>query len=168
MTTELMLKDGLQKQIILTNRDKTQLVHKNKSGEYFFKEKDGRSYTNVHTATSNIYTVGRYYRRNKSILLLWNLIVKIKQANKINYSPYFCVIYSRLSNEYDENHPIIQSHGNSKFETEIDRPYIRTSKAILLQQAEMALSGISATEIYGTHLTQTDPYTSKGQSIDSL
>lgn len=39
------------------------------------------------------------------------------------------------------------------FQTEIDKPYIKTSKAILHQQAEMALSGISGTEICGTQLT---------------
>ena len=111
-----------------------------------------------------IYTLLRDYRRHKSIPSLRNLIVQVKQANETNYRPYFCVIYSRSSDEYDKSHPIIQSHGNSKFQTEIDRPYIRTSKAILHQQAEMALSGISATEVYGTQLTQSHLYTSESQS----
>ena len=84
-------------------------------------------------------------------------------ANETNYRPYFGVIYSRSLDKYNESQPIIQSHGKSKFQTEIDRPYIRTSKGILNQQAEMALSGISATEIYGTQLTQSDLYTLESQ-----
>ena len=41
---------------------------------------------------------------------------------------------------------------------------VHTAASDIYQQAEMALSGISATEIYGTQLTQSDPYTSKNQS----
>ena len=67
------------------------------------------------------------------------------------------VIYSRSSDEYVQNHPIIQSHGNSKFQAETGRPYITASKQILHQQVETAPSGISATEIYSTQLTQSDP-----------
>ena len=92
------------------------IVNKNDRGEYFCKERDGRSYTDVHTAASDIYTshiyVERYYRWNKSIPLLRNLIVQVKQASETNYRPYFCVIYSRSSDEYEESHSIIQSHGN--------------------------------------------------------
>ena len=136
---------------------KAQIIPKNGRGEYFYKEWDGRYYTDVHTAASDINTVERYYRRNKSIPSLRNLIVQVKQANETNYRPSFCVIYSRSPDEYCESHPIIQSHGNSKFQTEIDIPYVRTSKAILHQETKMVLSGTSAAEIYGTQLTQSVP-----------
>ena len=59
------------------------------------------------TAGSDIYTVERYYCRDKSISSLRNLIVQVKQANETNYRLYFCVIYSRSSVKYDQNQPII-------------------------------------------------------------
>ena len=114
---------------------KVQIVYKNDMDEYFYKERDGRSYTDVHTTASDIYTDETC--RNKGIPSLRNLIVQVKQENETNYRPQFCAIYSRLSGEYDESHPIIQWHGDSNFETEIDRPYTRTSEAILHQQAEL-------------------------------
>ena len=96
---------------------KAQIVHKNNRDEYFCKERDDRSYTDVHTAASNIYTVERYYRQNESIPSLGNLIFQVKQANETNYRPYFWIIYSRSSDKYDESHPIMQSKSNSKFQT---------------------------------------------------
>ena len=143
---------------------KAQTVQKSDMGEYLYKERGGRFYTDFHTALSDMYIIERFSRRNKSIPSRRNVIVPAKQAHEINYRLYFCAIYSRSSDEYGESHPIIQSRGNSKFQTEIDRPYIRISKSILYQQAEMALTGISVTKIYATQLTQSDPYTSESQS----
>ena len=95
---------------------------------------------------------------------MWKLIVQVKQATATNYRPCFCDNYSRSWDEYDESHPIIESHDNSKFQREIDRLHIITAKTILHRPAEMAFSGISATSIYGTQSTQLDPYTLEIQS----
>ena len=46
---------------------KAQIYMKTIGGESFYKERDDRSYTNVHTADSDIDTFERYCRRNKSI-----------------------------------------------------------------------------------------------------
>ena len=54
---------------------KSQIVNKIDSGKYFYKERDGRSCTDVYRAASDICTVERYYCQNKSIPSLQNLIV---------------------------------------------------------------------------------------------
>lgn len=58
----------------------------------------------------------------------------------------------------------MQPHGNSKSDIELQRPYIRTSKKVLLQQSKMAMSRKSVADIYSTQIKQSNPFTSKTQS----
>ena len=58
----------------------------------------------------------------------------------------------------------MQPHGNSKTVSDVERPYIRTSKEVLHQQQEMALLGSTATEIYHVQLRESNPFTSVSQS----
>ena len=51
--------------------------------------------------------------------------------------------------------------------SDVERPYIRTSKEDLHQQQEMALLGSTATEIYDVQLRQSNPFTSVSQSQES-
>ena len=76
---------------------KVQIVHKNDNDEYFSKQRDGRSYTDVHTAASDMYTVERYYHPNKNILSLGNLVVQVKQAKRTNYRPQLLQIKRNIT-----------------------------------------------------------------------
>ena len=100
---------------------KAQIVHKNDKGEYFSKQRDGRSYTDVYTAASDMYTVERYYHPNKSILSLGNLVVQVRQAKRTNYRPHY---RSKEILQKSSFHTITWQVLNG------DRPYIRTSKTI--------------------------------------
>lgn len=101
---------------------KAQIVHKNDKDEYFSKQRDGRSYTDVHTAASDMYTVERYYHPNKNILSLGNLVFQVKQAKRTNSGH----IYYRSKEILQKSsfHTITWKVLNG------DRPYIRTSKTI--------------------------------------
>ena len=57
---------------------KVEIGHKNNRGEYLYKQRDDRYYTDVLTVATDIYTVERYYRQNKSISSLRNLTVQVK------------------------------------------------------------------------------------------
>lgn len=76
---------------------KAQIVHKNDKGEYFSKQRDGRSYTDVHTVASDMYTVEKYYHPNKNILSLGNLVVQVKQAKRTNYRPQLLQIKRNIT-----------------------------------------------------------------------
>ena len=97
---------------------KAQIAHQNEIGEYYYRERDrGNDHNDVIVPTSYIYTAERYYRHNKSIASLRRLIVRAKQANELANS----------SDELEKT-PIIQPHGNSKTVSDVERPYIGTSK----------------------------------------
>ena len=112
---------------------KAQVVHQNEKGVYYYKERDRGNDHNVIVPTSNICTVERYYRHNKSIPSLRHLIVRPKQVNEPDYKPHFCIIYANSSDELEKTH-IIKPPGNSKTVSDVERPYIRTSKEVLHQQ----------------------------------
>lgn len=76
---------------------KAQIVHKNDKGEYFSKQRDGRSYTDVYTAASDMYTVERYYHPNKSILSVGNLVVQVRQVKRTNYRPHLLQIKRNIT-----------------------------------------------------------------------
>ena len=108
---------------------KAQIAHQNEKGEYYYKERDrGNDHNDVIVPTSNIYTIERYYRHNKSIPSLRHLIVRAKQVNEPDYKPYFCIIYSNSSDELEKT-PIIQPHGNSKTVSDVERPNIRIERS---------------------------------------
>ena len=97
---------------------------------------------------TKVYSVERYFQ-NKSFP-----IVRLKHPTKTNSFPYFCVIYikeDKITNGSAAVHP----HGNTTVDVDLlQKPYIRTSKNVLGQQSEMALSGKSAAEIYSTQIKQ--------------
>ena len=57
---------------------KVQIVHKNNRGECLYKGRDDRYYTDVLTVATDIYTVERYYRQNKSTSSLRSLTVQVE------------------------------------------------------------------------------------------
>ena len=81
-----------------------------------------------------IFEMDGYYRINKTKSQLRRTIYRIKNICQPIYEPYFRVVYS-LNDDADHVKDIeIPRHGNSKKNTEIERPYIRTETTILKRQ----------------------------------
>ena len=81
-----------------------------------------------------IFEMDGYYRINKTKSQLRRTIYRIKNIFQPIYEPYFRVVYS-LNDDADHVKDIeIPRHGNSKKNTEIERPYIRTETTILKRQ----------------------------------
>ena len=108
MITEFIIRHERQKDYFVRKSDggelKAQIAHQNEKGEYYYKERDrGNDHNDVIVPSSNICTVERYYRHNKSIPSLRHLIVRAKQVNEPDYKPHFCIIYSNSSDELEKN-----------------------------------------------------------------
>ena len=73
--------------------------------------------------------IERYYRKNKSLPGLRHMVVKIKNATKLCYKKYFCIVYS-ICEEIDTqmSYTKVLPHGNS---SKTEHVYIRTSQYVL-------------------------------------
>ena len=72
---------------------KASVAHK-EGGKYIHKVRNDRSYHRVVVDPNEIYMIERYYRKNKSLPGLRHMVVKIKNATKLCYEKYFCILYS--------------------------------------------------------------------------
>ena len=90
-------------------------------GKFYYLTKDGKEYSRVEVDNENIFTLERYYRRNKSIPGLRRVIFKVRHKRILN--DYSCVIYTIEGKYKHDSQPGILPHGNS----ESDRPYIKTT-----------------------------------------
>ena len=105
----------------------TRTVHEH-NGEYCYKERVGRLYKEAQVSRKDVYTIEKYYRRNKSIPDLKMLIVRVKLVTETEFKPYVCVTHHRTKSDSGEEDSIqILPHGNTKNKHK-DNPYIRTSK----------------------------------------
>ena len=99
--------------------------------QYVHHARSGRSYDKLLVESSKVYTIERYYRRNKSVPGIRHMVVKVKHVNKMYYEDFFCVVYgyNKSSADYE-----LLPHGNS---TKIDHPYIRTLQAVIHEEDQM-------------------------------
>lgn len=117
------------------NTIKSKGVHLHKGHFYYNARGTGNAYERVAVNKSDVWTLYRYYRTNKSIPGLERIVAKIKAYDSELYEPHICVIYSKEKDTTSKAaKDEIQSHGNSKKQS---RPYIRTSKSTLSKQKEL-------------------------------
>ena len=123
------------------------VVHESK-GKYFYKEKDGRFYSNCYVDADKIFSFERYYRWNKSIPQLKRTIYRIKNAMENVYHPFLCVVYS-LHEDVERVQDIeILPHGNSKKKSDLKRPYFRTEPSVLAYQNSLLSRDKGPQEVY--------------------
>ena len=99
--------------------------------QYLQHVRNGRSYDKLLVEPSKVYTIERYYRRNKSFPGLRHMVVKFKNVDKMYCENVFCVVYSYNKSSADYE---LLPHGNS---TKIDHPYIRTLQAVIHEEDQM-------------------------------
>ena len=74
-----------------------------------------RRYIDVIAPTKDVYTLDRYYRYSKTVLLLKMIVITAISAHNEYVHPYFCVVYSLSGAKPDEVVEIsCAPHGNSK------------------------------------------------------
>ena len=152
------------------NSVNTKEVH-HLSGQFYRKERKGRGYTDTLIPLNDVYTVERYYRRNKSIPNLKQLVVKVKHESTKLREKYICVIYSfkpdeNVEVEYDSDVRILP-HGNSKRNSETARPYIKTAKRVLQEEDLLLQNRVSVATVYETVLNDSGgPLHSSSQSME--
>ena len=58
--------------------------------QYVQHVRNGRSYDKLLDELSKVYTIDRYYRRNKNVPGLRHMVVKVKNVDKMYYEDFFC------------------------------------------------------------------------------
>ena len=140
-------------------------MHKDQGG-FYIKESEERDYYNNYVSPDNVYWLERYYRQSKSIIGLRRLVVTAKCASKQEAEPYTCIIYSREDNESDMNEDYILPHGNNN-NCYSQRPYYKTSKAVLDEQDQLLTLGMRAQEVYDKLLDKSGgPWQASSQSSE--
>ena len=89
------------------------------------------------------------------------MVVKIKNATKLCYKKYFCIVYSiceeiDIQMSYTKVHP----HGNS---SKTEHPDIRTSKYLLNAERQLLQSN-KPHKVYKDLVATADPFTTSSQS----
>ena len=62
--------------------------------QYVQHVRNGRSYDKLLVEPSKVYTIERYYRRNRSFPGQRHMVVKVKNVNKMYHGDFFCAAYS--------------------------------------------------------------------------
>ena len=141
------------------------MIYKDRGG-FYIKEREGRDYYNNYVSTDNVYWLERYYRQSKSIIGLRRLVVTAQCTSKQEAEPYTFIIYSRADNESDMNEDYILPHGNNN-NCYSQRPYYKTSKAVLDEQDQLLTSGMRAQEVYDKLLDKSGgPWQASSQSSE--
>ena len=124
------------------------IVYKEGS-QYVQHVRNGLSYDKLLVEPSKVYTIERYYRRNKSFPGLRHMVMKVKNVDKMYYEDFFCVVdsYNKSSADYE-----LLPHGNS---TKTDHLYIRTSQANLNEEDQM-LTTSKPHKVYDEMVNQRD------------
>ena len=125
--------------------------------QYLQHVRNGRSYDKLLVEPSKVYTIERYYRRNKSFPGLRHMVVKVKNVDKMYYEDFFCVVYSYNKSSADYE---LLPHGSS---TNAGHPYIRTSQAILNEEDQM-LTTSKPHKVYDEMVKSANPLKSSSQS----
>ena len=76
------------------DKAEVQGVHMDSSTEFYFKNRVDRAHETVHVNKDSIYSLTRYYRKNKSFPGLRQLIVHITPVQKESRVKHCCVVYS--------------------------------------------------------------------------
>ena len=110
---------------------------------------------------TRFYMIEKYYHKNKSLPGLRHMVVKIKNATKLCYKKYFCIVYSiceeiDIQMSYTKVHP----HGNS---SKTEHPDIRTSKYLLNAERQLLQSN-KPHKVYKDLVATADPFTTSSQS----
>ena len=123
------------------------IVHQ-KSGIYFYKDKEGRKYVDCEVDKKDVYEIERYYRWNKTIPQLKRTIYRIKNVSRSENEPYMCIVY--FLNDYPENvqDKQILEHGNLRRNVDLKRPYIRTEPSLLKRQDELLSDNRTPQDVY--------------------
>ena len=105
--------------------------------------------------------IERYYRKNKSLPGLRHMVVKIKNATKLCYEKYFCIVYS-ICEETDTqmSYTKVLPHGNY---SKTEHPYIRTSQYVLNAERQL-LESNKPHKVYEDLVAAADPFTTSSQS----
>ena len=125
--------------------------------QYLQHVRNGRSYDKLLVEPSKVYTIERYYRRNKSFPGLRHMVVKVKNVDKMYCENVFCVVYSYNKSSADYE---LLPHGSS---TNAGHPYIRTSQAILNEEDQM-LTTSKPHKVYDEMVKSANPLKSSSQS----
>ena len=105
--------------------------------------------------------IKRYYRKNKSLPSLRHMVVKMKNATKLCYEKYFCIVYS-ICEEIDTqmSYTKVLPHGNS---SKTEHPYIRTFQ-YMLNAERQRLESNKPHKVYEDLVAAADPFTTTSQS----
>ena len=117
------------------NIERARIVRNDSNNRFYYKERKGRQYYNEHVPSSEVYTVERICRRNKSISRLKHLIVRVKSEDTQRYKAFMCVVYilSPVDGTMSDLEAVkILPHKNSKLH---DKPYIRTCRFVTWKQS---------------------------------
>lgn len=136
-------------------------VHIDASGEFYYKERNGRSYDTVHVEKDSVFVLHRYYRKSKSFPGLRQMIVRINPIDTTKNVDHSCVVYSYSGSGELEQEQVLP-HGNA---AKRSRPYVRTSKETLSKIDSHLSNGRSTIETYDLTLEESGgPIKSKSQS----
>ena len=113
---------------------KASALHK-EGDKYINKARNVRSYDRVVFDPNEVYMIEKYYRKNKSVHGLKHMVVKIKNATKLFYEKYFCIVYS-ICEEIDMqmSYTKVLPHGDS---SKTEHSYIRTSQYMLNAERQL-------------------------------
>ena len=121
-------------------------------GENFYlNQRNGRDYEDIRVDINEIYLIERYYHQNKSIPLLWQMIVRIKAVKTGLYENYCFVVYTKSEDEQSAEVESLLPHGNAKYFTQA-YSYIRASPHISTDIDCLLSQNINNNEIYDTLL----------------
>ena len=120
-------------------------VHSFDDENFYLNQRNGRDYEAIRVDI--VYLIERYYRQNKSIPLLRQMIVRIKAVKTGLYENYCGVVYTKSEDEQSAEVESLLPHGNAKSFTQ---PYIRTSPDVLTDVDCLASQNVNNNEIYDT------------------
>ena len=162
---------------ISENSVKTNCVHK-LGDAYVIRSRVGRKYVNEEVSNDTVYLLERYYRDNKSIEGLRQMVVRVKCVEKQDYEPYMCIVYSfkvsaaptmltqnRNESRHEENERAsMLPHGNASINNDI--PYVRTSRDILDRTDHLLNESNTPSDVYYSMVNESHPMECSSQSYE--
>ena len=127
----------------------TKIVHSSDDENIYFNQRNGRDYEAIRVDINDVYLIERYYRQNKSIPLLKEIIVRRKAVKTGLYENNCCVVYTKSRDEQSAKVESLLPHGNTKSFTQL---YIKTSPYVLTDLDCLVSQNINNDEIYDTLL----------------
>ena len=125
------------------------ILHEDESGHYY-KTRKSRSYVNTYVPKEKIYLLHRYYRFNKALPGLKQMVIQVESFSSGEMNPYFCVVYSLDESKVviDVDDIKLSQHGNCKQPTISSKPYIRTNPKVLKRIDTVLETCDSASDVF--------------------